>query len=508
MIRVLCCWVGKTDLRAAKGEAGVGAGPIGQALQGREFDQALLLSNDTKAQVDAYAKWARQQSSARIVVERVALGDPTHFSDVYQLADAALCKLKQDLAQKKQPVELTLHLSPGTPTMAAVWIILGKTRHPAELIQTSRERGLQTAAVPLDIAAEFVDLIPELMKKPDASLEARAAGTIPEAPTFGDIVYRCAAMNDVVTRARRVAARGVSVLIEGESGTGKELLARAIHREGPRSDKPFVAVNCGALPASLVESLLFGHKKGAFTGAITAAKGYFREAAGGTLFLDEVGELPLDAQVKLLRALQEKVVVPVGETRECAVDVRVIAATNRQLAAECRAGRFREDLFYRLAIAVLQLPPLRDRGGDLAPLIERLLRLANELGALEQPGYQRKGLSPGARNLLNNHRWPGNVRELENTLMRATVWTEGATIRERDMRAALLDESASEPGALAGQPLGDGFELDAQLDEISRAYVMRALKDAGGNKSRAAELLGLKSRQTLNNRMKSLGVPG
>jgi DNA-binding NtrC family response regulator len=506
MLRVLCCWIGNTDLRAAAGDASAGKGPIGQALEKREFDEVVLLSNYPKKQLDPFRNWVNGLTRAKVAFEQVTLADPTDFAAVYQLADGALTRLRERFQKARAPLQLTLHLSPGTPVMTAVWVILGKTKHPAELIQTSKERGLQTTSVPLDIAAEFVDLIPELLRRPDAALEARSGGALPSAPSFGDIVYRCAAMADVVGRARKVAMRRVAVLIEGESGSGKELLARAIHQEGPRKNEPFVAVNCGALPKDLVESQLFGHKKGAFTGAVTDAKGYFREAKGGTLFLDEVGELPLEAQVKLLRALQEKQVVPVGETRAQPIDVRVIAATNRNLAAECRAGQFRQDLFYRLAIAVLRLPPLRDRKGDLGPLVDSLLEKANAIGAQEEPGYKRKALSPGARNLLLNHGWPGNVRELENTLMRATVWTEGSTIEERDARAAIMSVGASDTGAIASRPLGDGFELDAYLDELSRSYVVRALKEAGGNKRLAAKLLGLNSRQTLNNRMKSLGV--
>jgi DNA-binding NtrC family response regulator len=499
------CWIGNTDLQAAQGDAAAGEGPIGQALRKREFDQVVLLSNYPAKDNASYVRWAKQLTSASISLREVELEDPTAFAAIYKLADAELGALRAAHAKKKQPLELTLHVSPGTPMMGAAWIILGKTKYPAELIQTSKQKGLKTASIPLDIAAEFVELIPELLRKPDAALEARSTGTSQTAPLFGDILYRCAAMDEVVGRAKLVAARRISVLLEGESGTGKELFARAIHASGGRKGR-FVPVNCGALPKDLVESLLFGHAKGAFTGAGAASLGCFREAEGGTLFLDEVGELPLDAQVKLLRALQGKAVTPVGEARSYNVDVRVIAATNRSLTEECRAGRFREDLFYRLAVAVLRLPPLRDRKGDLQPLIEHLLAKANDAGVAEEPGYQRKTLSPGARNLLLNHHWPGNVRELENTLMRATVWTASDTITPADLRAAMLDSAAPTSVVPRLAELGNGFSLDQTLAELSRAYIKEALLLAPDNKSRAAELLGLNSRQTLNNRMKSLGL--
>jgi transcriptional regulator with PAS, ATPase and Fis domain len=473
----------------------------------REFDEVVLLSNYEKAEADAYVSWGKSRTTAKIAATPVRLSDPTEFTAVYKAADEALSGVVARHGKAGSGLQLTLHLSPGTPTMAAIWVILGKTRYPAELIQTSKERGLVTASVPLDIAAEFVDLIPELLRGPDAALEARTAGNLLETPQFGDVVYRCSAMADVMERARRVTTRAVPVLIEGESGTGKELLARAIHEEGPRKAFPFLAVNCGALPPDLVESALFGHKRGAFSGASTNAKGYFRAAEGGTLFLDEIGELPLDAQVKLLRALQERAVTPVGDTAAYPVNVRIIAATNRDLAAECQARRFREDLFYRLAVAVLRLPPLRERKGDLQLLIGTLLDKANQTGAEEEPGYQRKVLSAGAKNLLLNYPWPGNIRELENTLMRATVWIRGTTITERELRQSLLGVTGSDRFNAATVPLGDGFELDAHLNGIERQLIVRALAEVAGNKTKAAKLLGLKSHQTLTNRMGKVGVP-
>jgi len=503
--RTLVSWIGNTDLETAAGRR-QGPGPIGQVLKGRSFDQVLLLSNYPKEESAAFVRWAKPLTQASIRLQSVQLADPTHFAAIYKVVNHALDTLKERTRGGAGKLELTLHLSSGTPVMAAVWIILGKTRHPAELVQTSAQKGLQTTSVPLDIAAEFVDLLPELLRAPDASLERRSGGPSPAAPRFGEIVYRCAAMAEVMQRAKKVLSRNVAVLIEGESGTGKELLARAIHQEGARAAGPFQPVNCGAIPKDLVESELFGHKKGAFTGANTASPGYFRAAHGGTLFLDEIGELPLDAQVKLLRALQAKEVVPLGESKPIPIDVRVVAATNRNLLTESQAGRFREDLFYRLAVAVLRLPPLRERQGDVGLLIDALLDKANELGAGEEPGYLRKSLSPGARNLLLNHPWPGNVRELENTLMRATVWTEGAAIREQDARAALVGVGISASTQPFAPALGSGFDLDAHLADINRECLKQALKQTDGNKSRAAKLLGLKSRQTLNNRMEKLGV--
>src|SRR5690606_22037284 len=248
----------------------------------------------------------------------------------------------------------------------------------------------------------------------------------------------------------------------------------------PRRDKPFVAVNCGAIPKNLVESELFGHVKGAFTGAGEARKGHFREADGGTLFLDELGELPLDTQVALLRVLQQGEVTPVGGSRPFRVDVRIIAATHRSLALEVQEGRFREDLFYRLAVAVLHLPPLRERPGDLGLLIDHLLAGVNE-AAQKEPGYERKKISAGARNLLLNHPWPGNVRELHNTLLRAAIWSEGPTITKAEMEEAMLTSSTPRGDATLSRPLGNGFDLDRLVGDVKRHYVLRARDEANGN---------------------------
>jgi transcriptional regulator with PAS, ATPase and Fis domain len=314
-------------------------------------------------------------------------------------------------------------------------------------------------------------------------------------------------MARLILRARRVAVRNVPVLIEGESGTGKEMLARAIHRSSPRRDRPFVPVNCGAIPAELVESELFGHEKGAFTDAKEQRKGYFEAANGGTLFLDELGELPPAAQVKLLRVIQEGEIVRLGATKAVKVDVRIIGATNRTLTQEIADGRFREDLFYRLAVAVLNIPPLRERTGDIALLIDRLLQQVNR-EAVSEPGYQEKKLSAGATNLLLRHAWPGNVRELLNTLRRAAIWSDGAAISSEDVREALLPSVVPGHQDVLRRPLGGGFDLQKLLKEVAQMYLRRAMDEAHGSKTKAAELVGLPSYQTLTNWLAKYEVQG
>jgi transcriptional regulator with PAS, ATPase and Fis domain len=264
-------------------------------------------------------------------------------------------------------------------------------------------------------------------------------------------------------------------------------------------------LNCGAIPSELVESTLFGYRRGAFTGAHTDQLGVFEAAHGGTLFLDEVGELPLAAQVKLLRVLQGGTYSRVGESDERRVDVRIIAATHRDLTDAVREGRFREDLYYRLAVAVIRIPPLRERGRDLAQLIDALLAQIDAEHGQSEAGYVPKQLSAAARRLLLAHRWPGNVRELYNTLVRASIWAPGATIRAEDVELLPAVHEASSD--VLGRPLGDGLDVRALVDEVKRHYLERALHEAGGNKTRAAALIGLPSQQTFSNWMDSAAVP-
>ena len=252
-----------------------------------------------------------------------------------------------------------------------------------------------------------------------ARMKRSQSGTL----TFKDIVTRSPKMLGVLRGAEKAAASHIAVLIEGESGVGKELIARAIHGQGERRARPFVAVNCGAIPDNLVESILFGHEKGAFTGATEKHSGKFVEASGGTLFLDEVGELPMAAQVKLLRAIQEGEVEPVGGRRPVKVDVRIISATNRNLIDDVKSGRFREDLFYRLHVYPISVPPLRERSEDIPDLVRHFLA---RIGAEE--GKRVRSITGEALAMLGRHRWPGNVRQLENAVFRATVMAESDSI--------------------------------------------------------------------------------
>jgi two-component system response regulator PilR (NtrC family) len=303
----------------------------------------------------------------------------------------------------------------------------------------------------------------------------------------GDVVGKSAAIRSVMSIVQRVASAPASVLITGESGTGKELVARAIHFAGERASKPFVAINCGAMPEALLESELFGHERGAFTGAVGKKLGLFRAANGGTLFLDEIGELPLPLQVKLLRVLQQRSVRPIGGEEEIPVDVRVVAATNRKVEQEVTSGRFREDLFYRLNVINLHLPPLRERTEDIPLLAEHFLA--------KHAAAQNKRLAFGSDALRHLLGLPlrGNVRELENLVERAVTLASGPRIELADLS---LSPAVSAPTLTAAAPElpATGFDLDGHLAEIERQALIAALAKSGGVRTDAAKLLRMSFR--------------
>ncbi len=303
-------------------------------------------------------------------------------------------------------------------------------------------------------------------------------------------------MQDVFRLVQKVASSSATVLIYGESGTGKELIARALHYNSPRAARPFVAVNCSAIPEPLLESELFGHEKGAFTGAVARKAGLFEEAQGGTLFLDEVGDLPLAMQAKLLRAVQEKEIRRVGGTASIPLDVRIVAATNQDLARLVREGKFREDLYYRLNVFPITLPPLRERATDIPRLAEHFLeRFAREAGR-SRPRVSRQALS-----LLLRYRWPGNVRQLESVLERAFLLCEGGEITPDLLPPEVRENVAGPPSGLDIDIPDEGISLEA----LERELLAKAMRKAGGRLTRAARLLGI-SYRTLQYRLEKFGI--
>ncbi len=315
---------------------------------------------------------------------------------------------------------------------------------------------------------------------------------------FENLIGSGPAMRRIFETIQKVAETDLTVLVRGQSGTGKELVAQALHNRSSRRNRPFVAVNCAAISRELVESELFGHEKGAFTGADARREGRFEAANGGTIFLDEIGDMAPETQAKVLRVLEERALERVGGTKSIPVEVRVVAATHRNLGAEVKKGRFRDDLYYRLKVVEIELPPLRERTEDLPALTQRFLtKVCERLGRAE------KRIGPGAMAALARHPWPGNVRELRNVLEQASVLSAGDSIEEADLR---LD---AEPGAAPlAQPGGGssfGSAKKRAVEHFEREFLLRALRENGGNISRTAEAIGM-VRQSLQQKIRELGL--
>jgi two-component system response regulator AtoC len=343
------------------------------------------------------------------------------------------------------------------------------------------------------------DELKALIRKAVAT-EAASAQVLSDGPgRFGAIIGQVPSMKRIYALIEKVAVSPTTVLITGESGTGKELVARALHDRSERCDAPFITVNCGAIPENLFESELFGHEKGAFTGAVGRKPGKFELADGGTLFLDEVGELPTDLQVKLLRVLQERSFERVGGVESIQVDVRLVAATNRDLGEASQRGQFRTDLYYRLNVIPLQLPPLRDRIEDIPLLVEHFVERFNE-----RLGRQIRGLTPEALRTLGTWSWPGNIRELENLMERAVLLCEEDLIGVEDLHG-LGTPAPSTPisGELDAMPLKDFVRVHTA--KLERARIIKALEAEAGNVTRAARRLGI-SRKSLQTKMKDYGL--
>ncbi len=357
-------------------------------------------------------------------------------------------------------------------------------------VRAMREGAYHYVTKPINptVLLKLVEDVTEKRRLEDEVTNLKAQ--LSEKHAFGRMIGRSPSMLEVFDVIRHVAKTRATVLITGESGTGKELVARAIHQTSPRADRPFVAFNCAALPATLIESELFGHEKGAFTGAVSRRQGLFGAADGGTLFLDEVSELEVGLQAKLLRVLEERAYTPLGCTREIHVDVRIVAATNQDLAQQVAAGKFREDLLYRLKVVSIDLPPLRDRREDI-PMLARAFLVA----AIEEHGLGPLTLDPEAVRLLQAHDWPGNVRELRNTIESAAVLARGAVIGPENLPPSVGGERSSP------HPEATLFHVGMRMNDLERSAILATLRETDGNRTQAARTLGI-SLRTLQRKLK------
>lgn len=489
MDQILIAWIGGADIDSSLKQQ---HGPISATLESGQYTHAYFLFNYHRAKTQPYLDWLQEQHTETILADHIPLTSPQDLGEIYLAADQLLNRVTSEHPK----ADLHLQITPGTPAMQAVWILLGKTKYPnVTFLQCSAEQGVYETQIPFEISAEYLEGQQTARQLKDLSLAA-----VPAHAAFEHIITNNAHMNTLKQRATVLAQHDVPVLINGDSGTGKELFATAIHNASPRAGQPFKVLNCGAIPPELIDSTLFGHKKGAFTGAVSTQKGVFELADGGTLFLDEFGELPLDAQVRLLRVLQEGKLNRVGDSEIIDVDVRIICATNKDLMQLISEGQFREDLFYRIAVGVINLPPIKDRKGDITLLAKTLLQQIEQ-----QTGLKDKKLSPKANNLILEHTWPGNVRELFSTLLRACLWSQGKSISEQELKDAMFTQQANGSDILSSD-LSQPIDLQGLVDKVERHYVKLAWDKTAGQKKKAAELLGYSSYQNYNKRLEKYGI--
>ncbi len=522
---ILFSWIGHADLKAMalhsnelvkstiEKEIGPfkdfpkdGLGPVKVLLSNVDFSAVTLLSNYSDDANNTFKKWLNQKN---VCIEKVPLDNPTEYSEVYTIVEQILRKTLEQYDVKN--TSICFLLSPGTPAMAAIWILLGKTKYAAQFYQTYNNT-YSIAEIPFDIT---VDVIPEILLNTDNYLQRFASKSPQEIQGFEDIIGSSQSIKIAVGRAQKAAIRNVPILITGESGTGKELFARAIHAASSRKTKDFIAINCAAIPKDLLESELFGHVKGAFTGAHENKKGAFEKADGGILFLDEIGECDPLIQAKLLRVLQPlkneptsvREILPVGSSKTIKVDVRIVAATNRNLLTMVERGLFREDLYYRLAVIIIGLPPLRDRKNDIPDIASSLLNQINSDFSLQEIGFKHKFFSDSTKKFVKQCAWRGNVRQLFNVLLQAVVMADSEEITVDDIQNALDNTVDSTRIASSDSfELNQGFSLDKHLELIEKEYIQKAISTSDGVKSDAAKLLGIKNYQTLDAKLKKYKI--
>jgi len=395
-------------------------------------------------------------------------------------ADLVLCDI---LMPDGNGLELLREIKAADPRVAVIMMTAyTSTKSALEAMKLGAYDYISKPFADLEELKLLVSKALEQSQLVDENLYLR--GELERRYAFDNIVGRSPRMRAVFALVERVARTHSTVLIQGESGTGKELIARAIHFASPRSGHRFLSINCGALPENLLESELFGHERGAFTGAVREKRGLFQEAHRGTLFLDEIGDMSPAMQVKLLRALQDRAVRKVGGTAEETVDVRIIAATNQNLAERLAQGTFREDLFYRINVIPIELPPLRERREDIPLLVDHFLRKS-----CRELDLSPRRVSVEAMRRLESHSWPGNVRELENLVERALALSTGEVLTSRDLPVDLLASARGEAAAASLPP--EGIDLEAHLDGVRRELMRQALERADGHQGRAARLLGM-----------------
>lgn len=495
-MNTLFTWLGSTDLKSSNDDKEAAIATI--ALKSNQaFDKIVILANDWEDQWEGYLSWLKTRlivakRPSNVSIEKARIKNPIDFESILKVSETWINKLSNESDK------LTISVTSGTPAMISIAVILGKGRPNVTFVQTSKEKGFAEVNIPLNFGNEY-------LKSAAKAVANNAVNDPQKAKGLAKLVAKSAKMKDVVNKAKTLATSELPVLVLGETGTGKEVISKAIHAESLRAGKPFVAVNCGALPQTLVDTILFGHEKGAFTGAQTQHAGLFEQASGGTLFLDEVGELTLDVQVKLLRVLQEGCITRVGGNEEVNVDVRIIAATHRDLLHMVETSDFREDLFYRLAVGIIQIPSLRERIEDIPLLVNELISEINE-SASTQIDNKSKNISEKGINFILSQAWQGNIRELWNTLNRACLWSSNNEISDKDLKDAMIIRNKTQSETEIILSLGQVVDINQILDIQKEKYIRAALKATGNSLTNATKMLSLNSHQVLKGWIDKFGI--
>lgn len=496
-MNILLTWLGNKDLDNM--ELDQSAAIVTLATKSSQpFNKIVILSNQQEQKWHRFELFVQKRMATigrpaeDIKIYNADIVSPIDYSSIATVTEKWISKLSEEADS------LCINLTSGTPAMTTLSVLIGKGKANTQFVQTTPKNEMIYVDIPIDFGQEYV-------KSASKNIANTATSEPKIEQAFSKLTAKSVQMQNVVNKAKKIAASEVPALILGETGTGKELMATAIHKGSLRANKPLKVINCGAFAENLVDSTLFGHKKGAFTGAEKDHPGLFEQADGGTLFLDEVGELTPEIQVKLLRALQQGEINRLGDTQTTNVDVRVIAATHKDLSKLVEEGKFREDLFYRLAVGIIQMPALRERIEDTTVIVNQLVEQINKVGS-KHPDYISKNISEKGIKFILSQPWQGNIRELWSTLNRAFLWSDSQTITENDLSSAMINRAKNESFTDVTLSYDDKLDITQLVDKYKKAYVLAALKASGNVKSHAAQMLNLKDHQTLSNWMKRLNI--
>ena len=496
-MHTLLTWLGNKDLENMEQDQNAAVSTLA-IKSATPFDKIVILSNKDETKWNQFERFLKKRMAMSnrpaedIQVYKVHITNPIDYQSIASETEKWITKLSEEADT------LSINLTSGTPTMTTLSVLIGKAKVNTEFLQATPSNELIQVKIPIDFGQEY-------FRSASKSIASTATSLPKISQAFSELTINSSTMLNVVNKAKRISSSEVPALILGDTGTGKELMAVAIHKGSLRSHKPLKIINCGAFAENLVDSTLFGHKKGAFTGAEKDHPGLFEQADGGTIFLDEVGELTPEIQVKLLRALQQGEINRLGDTKTINVDVRIIAATHQDLVKLVSEGKFREDLFYRLAVGIIKMPALRDRCEDISTIVNQLVEQINKAGS-KHPSYISKQISSKGINFILSQGWPGNIRELWSTLNRAFLWSDSHIVTEVDLSEALINRTSLSNNEEIILSFNDKVDISQLTENYQKKYVEAALKASGNIKKHATKMLGLKDHQTLSNWMKRLNI--